>query len=446
MPRPFPEDLVNFSCVAARLRVLPLLAAITGLLACDFKVSNPGPVEDSFLSDEAAHDAIVNGAMRAFNTALGTDGANFAMCGGVISREWFPSGQTGSFACNVQDYRNQLLPEGAGVVDRAQLARWLAEQGVARIRETRGDRFADYTLAAPALLYVGYSNRLLGEHVCVTTIDGGPAVPFTTHFERAEAAFTEALAIARAKANTQQEFAALAGRASVRVWLGDWPGATADAALVPKTFSYTTPFNMVTMTQSNSLAIATTDQVRRNFSQWSTFYGENYDEFKDPRTPYRKYPETPFQVGLGSLPDLGDGRGALGQVQYWQQRKHIREDGPIELSSGRETQLILAESKLRAGDWQGALAIVNEIRGVVGVPPRQATSSEETWTWVKLEKLIEIWLEGRAVGERRRWLGDGADPAAPGPLPATLRMDDRTGKDRCWPISRQEAETNPNLS
>jgi starch-binding outer membrane protein, SusD/RagB family len=185
--------------------------------------------------------------------------------------------------------------------------------------------------------------------------------------------------------------------------------------------------------------------VRRNFSQWSTFYADNFDQFRDPRTPYRKYPDTPFRVGLGSLPDLGDGRGAIGQVQYWQQRKYIRDDAPIELASGREAQLIVAESMLRGNNWQGALAIINEIRTTVGVSPRQAANADETWTWLKLEKLIELWLEGRAVGERRRWAGDGPDAAAPGPLPANLRMDDRTGKDRCWPISQQELETNPNL-
>jgi len=69
------------------------------------------------------------------------------------------------------------------------------------------------------------------------------------------------------------------------------------------------------------------------------------------------------------------------------------------------------------------------------------------WTWLKLEKLIEIWLEGRALGERRRWAGDGTDKtAAPGDLPANLRMDDRTGKDRCFPISLNEYNTNKNLT
>jgi hypothetical protein len=422
-----------------------LLAAVVGLGACDLSVSNPGPVEDSFLDVEAAHNAVVYGAMRAFNSALAGDGGNIAMCGAVISREWFPSGQTGSFACSVQEFRNQLDPTNADEFNRAQLARWLAEQGLARIKAARGDKFKDYPLAAPLLLYIGYANRQLGENVCATTIDGGPQMPFTIHFERAEAAFTEALSIATAQNNAQYKNAALAGRASVRIWRKDWAGADADAALVPKDFVYSTPYNIVAQTQSNSLAIATTDQVRRNFTQWSTFYADNFDQYRDPRTPYRKFPDTPAKVGLGSLPDLGDGRGALGQVQYWQQRKHIREDGPIELSSGRETMLIRAEARLRAGDAAGAMAIVNEIRTLVGVTPKTYANIDEAWTAVKLEKLIELWLEGRALGERRRWFGDGPDAAAPGPLPANLRMDDRMGKDRCWPISQQELDTNPNL-
>lgn len=428
---------------ATRVSVGPM--ALLALTACDFTVSNPGPVEDSFLDVEAAHDAVVHGAMRAFNAVLATAGGSLAMCGGVVSREWHPSGQTGSFACSVAQFRNQLTPEGSGAWNGAHLARWLGEQGLARIKEVRGERFQDYAMAAPALLYAGYSNRLLGEHVCRTTIDGGPEMPFRVHFERAEAAFTEALAVARRQGNAEHEHAALAGRASVRIWLDDWHGAMQDAEGVPKSFVLATPYNTVAQEQGNALYISTTDQTRRNFTLWHTFYGENYDEFRDPRTPYRKYPETPFQVGLGTVPDLGDGRGNIGAVPYWQQRKYTQEDDGINLSSGREARLIVAEGRLRAGEWEQALAIVNELRADVGVAPRQASNAEETWTWLKLEKLIELWLEGRAVGERRRWFGDGPDPAAPGDLPALLRMDDRAGTDRCWPISLQERETNPNL-
>ena len=57
---------------------------------------------------------------------------------------------------------------------------------------------------------------------------------------------------------------------------------------------------------------------------------------------------------------------------------------------------------------------------------------------VQIRSLFDWW-------ERRRWAGEGADPVAPGVLPANLRMDDRMGKDRCYPLSQQELETNPNL-
>jgi hypothetical protein len=432
----------------APIIALGMIAIVT---ACDLKVSNPGPVSDDYLNVDAAHDAVVNGAIRAFNDALGTNGSNFAMCGALIAREWFPSGQTGSFACSLQEMRNQLTPSGSSEWDRAQLARWVAENGVARIRAARGDSFKDYPLAALGLLYVGYANRLLGEHVCSTTLDGGPELPFTIHFARADSAFTEALSIAQYQKNTNYATAAYAGRASVRIWRGNWTGAAEDAAQVPESYVFSTPYNTVDQTQSNSLAIATVDVTRRNFTLWHTFYGDNYDEFKDPRTPYRKNPEITQLTGLGTVPDLGDGHGPYGAVPYWQQRKYITDASalsasPIRLSSGREMMLITAESKLRSGDFVGALAIINQIRAAVGVPARAATTSDETWTWLKLEKLIEIWLEARALGERRRWAGDGADEAAPGELPPTLRMDDRTGQDRCFPISLNEYNTNSHLT
>ena len=430
-----------------------LVAGIAVLVAaCDLKVVNPGPVADADLNVAAASDAIVFGAMRSFNDALGTNGGNFSMCGALIARELYPSGQTGSFACSFQEMFNTLTPAGASEFDRGQLARWLAENAVARIMATRGDSFSTYANAAPILLYVGYANRLLGENLCQTVIDGGPLLAFTIHFARAESAFTAALAIAQAQKNATYTSAAYAGRASVRIWLKNWSGAAADAAQVPIGFVYATPYNTIDQTQSNSIAVATTDQVRRNFSLWNTFYGDNFDQFADPRTPYRKFPATPSKVGLGSVPDLGDGLGPVGAVQYYQQRKYIPDpttglsNAPINLSSGHEAQLIIAESDLRNGDVAGAMTIVNSLRTIAGVKLRNtAVTSDSAWTYMKLEKLIELWLQGRAVGERRRWFGDGPDPAAPGSLPAHLSMTDRTGKDRCWPISLTEASTNPHL-
>lgn len=423
------------------------LLATFALAACNFDVVNPGPVEDTFLNHPGARVGIVNGAGRslAYAIASGT-GNGLGFDAAIITREIHPSGATGSYGHSITHQRGFLTPEAAGgPFDRGQAARWIAEDGVERLRQAMGNDFNSSPLAAQGLLYVGYANRLLGEHVCETVINGGGIQPFAVHFDRAEAAFTEAIQIARAANQPNLELAALAGRASVRTWLTNWDGASADAARVPRDFRFVIEYNNLERDQHNSFHYATSGPAGPfiTYTVWRTWYAENFNQFRDPRTPYQTHPGTP--LAPGGVGDLGDGRGVIGRVPYFQQMKHPDVSSPINLSTGREAQLIVAEGRLRGGDWQGAMDIINGIRTEVGVETRTATTAEEAWTWLKLEKLIEFWLEGRTLGERRRWLGDGPDPAAPGPLPALLRMDDRAGQDRCYPISQSERETNPNL-
>ena len=102
--------------LSAPVVALGLAVAVT---ACDLKVSNPGPVSDDYLNVNAAHDAVVNGAIRAFNDALGTNGSNFAMCGAVVSREWFPSGQRAHSlaACRKCETSSHPTARASGIVD-----------------------------------------------------------------------------------------------------------------------------------------------------------------------------------------------------------------------------------------------------------------------------------------------------------------------------------------
>jgi hypothetical protein len=423
-----------------------LLSSVLVLAGCDFTVVNPGPVDDSFLENPAALEGLVNGAGRYVSFSISGDGGGLGYSSAWMAREIFPTGQTGSHAIALDQKRGFITPDNSqGEVQRAWAGRWMAEEAARRLRTSLADKFATSPLAAQALLWVGYSNRLVGEHMCRTVIDGGTIQPFTVHFDRAEAAFTEALTLARGLRNTTFENAALAGRASVRTWKGDWPGATADAALVPRAFKYQAIYPGIDRPQMNVFHYANSGPEGPfiTYSVWRTFYADNFDQMKDPRTPYRIPPTSPLTPG--TLGDLGDGRGPVGRVPYYQERKYTNFTDPIDLSTGHEAMLIVAEGKLRGGDWQGALNIVNDIRREVGVAARVATSADQTWTWLKLEKLIDFWMEGRAFGERRRWAGDGKDPAAPGALPATLSMDDRAGKDRCYPIPRSEHERNPNL-
>ena len=81
-------------------------------------------------------------------------------------------------------------------------ARWVAENGLERMKTVLGAGFETNPLTIRAYLYAGFANRFLGENVCETTIDGGAKQPSSEHFVRAESLFTRAITLARAQNNT----------------------------------------------------------------------------------------------------------------------------------------------------------------------------------------------------------------------------------------------------
>jgi starch-binding outer membrane protein, SusD/RagB family len=199
---------VNRVAAALLSKVLLSTVLLLGLSACDLTVSNPGPFQDEDLNQVSAHQAVVNGAGRALANAIASGTApGIGFDGSSVAREVHPAGQTGSFGIATLLSQGTITPEETGDgVDKAQAARWIAEDGIRRIQASLPDTaFAKTAYVAQGLLYVGYINRYLGEHVCQTTIDGGPIQPFTFHFERAEAAFTQALTVARAARRTDYE-------------------------------------------------------------------------------------------------------------------------------------------------------------------------------------------------------------------------------------------------
>ena len=394
-------------------------AAVAAMTACDTSVTNPGPVSDDQLDKEETFPAVVNGMARAVARSLNY----IAYTGAAASREIVGSNTGGTFGITPRVQQGILDPGIDETNDHwvyAQQARWVTEDGVRRIRATLGDRFARSALAAQALVHVGYANRLLGENMCVGVIDSGPAEPRTIYFERAESAFTEAIGVARAASDTQLELAARAGRAAVHVWLGDWAGAASDASLVPLAFVYQARFSAVELDQYNRIYWANANQPFRNHSVVGTFVESYYQTYGDPRTPWRKNPAIP---------------NGITNVPWYFETKFDRRDSPINLSTGREMRLIIAESLLRGGDWQASLAEINQLRSSLGVVPWTAAGVEETWTVLRRERGIELWLEGRRVGDLYRWYIAGT----PGDAADTI------GRHPCFPIGQTELTSNPNL-
>jgi hypothetical protein len=426
---------------------LLLLATVAG---CDTNVSNPGPVEDQFLVGEniyAGASALVNGAGRAVASGMNWVGYT----GAAVTREVHPAGSTGSFGITNRWQSGELSPDDADLDDHWELAqrgRWVAEETVRRLVAAGPPQAGDPITVTQynsflqlAYLYAGFANRLLGENMCEAVFDGSGAQENREYFVRAEDHFTKATEVSGTAAQLN---AAYGGRAAVRVFLDKWTDAVADAGRVPIGFAFSMPYyNVGEDAQRNRIAWASFNQPYRAHTQWSTWYHDYRLATNDPRVPIR-FPSPPLQ---------GDAAiECCGRVPFLPQAKHDSSAAPIRLTSGREMRLIEAEAKLRGGDWQGAVGAtdgstpgsINQVRVAVGAGGITAVDATDAWRLLKRERGIELWLETRRMGDRRRW-AEANTPGALDPLEVPGPTSHLARQDLCFPISRSERETNPNL-
>ena len=232
---------------ATRTGVLAMLILV---ISCDTHVTNPGPVKDDFLSDRNAAAAMVAGAGRALSSGMNW----ISYTAAAVTREIHPAGSTGSFGITAPWQNGVLSQDDADLNthwEQAQRARWVAEEALRRLEKAGPppvgvlQTVVQYNnLLQLAYVYAGYANRLLGENMCAAVIDSGPSQPNAVFFTRAESLFTKAIAVTGGTPATilAQATAAYAGRASARVFLGNWAGAIADANQVAIGFVYNMPY------------------------------------------------------------------------------------------------------------------------------------------------------------------------------------------------------------
>jgi starch-binding outer membrane protein, SusD/RagB family len=413
--------------------------------ACDTKVTNPGRFEDKALEDRGAAAAMVSGAGRALSSAINW----ISYTGAAVAREIHPAGSTGSFGITPL-WQNGTLSETDADLDthweQAQRARWVAEETIRRLEKVGPPgpgglqtpaQYAD-TLRL-AYIYAGFANRLLGENMCDAVIDGSAKLAANTYFVRAESLFTKALAVSGGAAAviTVQNQAAYAGRASVRVALGKWTEAVADAGQVPIGFVLNMPyFNIGDDAQRNRIAWAIGGSPYRAHTQWNTWYYDYYRQATtDPRVP----------ITITTL--TGDAAiECCGKVPFYGEAKYSTSTSPIRLASGREMRLIEAEAALRANNLTGAMTSIAAVRTNAQAPAisPDPTTVEEGWRLLKRERGIELWLEARRLGDFRRWKADNT-PGTLDPLELPGALSHLARQDLCFPISVSERQTNPNF-
>ena len=400
----------------------PAALAFT-LAGCELDATNPGPIQADALDQPTALGSLVSGAGRDLAEALNW----VAYTGAAVARELHPAGSTAAFGISVRQQAGKLADDdGDTWWDFSQRARWTAEDAVARGKRVLGTAAANNASVAQALVWAGYANRNLGDNFCEAVINGGAPEAHTVYFQRAEANFTEAITVATAANNTTLRDAATAGRASVRLALGNAAAAATDAASISNdAFVYRMPYYGTELDQYNRIYWAGANQPYRAHTVWNTWF-ENYRKTTmDPRVP--------FDSSLTIL--VGDAAvGDLGRVRWYFQTKHNALASPINLSSGWEMRLIEAEAKLINNDIPGAMPLINKRRVALGLTPWTAATTDEAWTALKRERGIELWLEGRRLGDYKRW--------AAANRPGTA--DDMTGRDLCFATPLSEKQTNPN--
>ena len=123
---------------------------------------------------------------------------------------------------------------------------------------------------------------------------------------------------------------------------------------------------------------------------------------------------------------------------------------PVNIATGREMVLIRAEAALLRGDWNGAMDLINQVHttafdagtGKFGsyftgeaLEPVVATNLDEAWAALKFERFIEMSLEGRRLGDRRRW----RETQTPGEINPLEYIPDNHGSASACPRTRRSA-------
>lgn len=397
--------------------------AITALTSCNFfDVSNPGPIADDNLNVASAMPGLVTG--MSFDLSRAYDAVTQGVS--IMADDLYHAGSygPGEGLWNRGIIRPEDINGDWGAMHRS---RWVAEQGIVRMKTVLGTAYDTSPLAARANIYAGLSNRLLGELVCNSVFDGGPSGDYKLHFARAEGQFTEAIRVATGLSGAIKDSllrVSYGGRASVRAWQGNWNGAVSDAQLVPTSYVFVAPFSTNTSPENNDLVFETT--TRSEFTVFNTYWAT----VKDPRVPWDT-----VRTSSGALASGQDGR-----TVFFRQKKYLNLGSDIPMVKGTEMLLLRAEAALRSNDVAGAMALINQARAFYStasapLPPLSAATAAEAWPILQRERGATLWLEARRLWDLRRW------NAETGAAKNTF-LDAR---DKCIPISLNETQSNPNL-
>ncbi len=400
-----------------------LLTAGCGLL----DVQTQTQITEDALQLPANASLIVNGAVSDFECALGA----YVVGMGLLSDEFESAGGAALFFDwdrRTQDPASGTYAVGNCLADQTTLgtyrplstARYTADNALKLLEGWTDQQVPGrQALIARAQAYGGYSRVFLGEGFCSMAFDKGPELTPAQVFAQAEDKFTDAIASATGAGDNDLATMARVGRARARLNQGKLADAAADAAVVPIDFVWNANYNSAafrSQNQVNNMHFRT-----NNIIVSAPFRNLSFDGVPDPR----------LKVTDAGRPSADPLR------ELWITSKYPAQDSPIQLASGVEAQLILAE----AVGGQQAVGIINALHARVGLPQTfAATDPAAILAQIADERSREFFADGHRSYDILRYNLPLVPPAG-----AVSPQGGFYGNQRCLPLPDIEKNNNPNF-
>jgi len=390
-----------------KLSGLVTLGAVALMTGCDFDVTDPTAITEEDLNEDAAMTALMVGAVYNYDYSFD----RLVMFTGLVSDEMTASGSWLPWHLADKEGIMQMdAPESdhINIPWRTwrdhQRARASAEESYERMVGIVANPDSDRRVAMMRL-YAGTAYADFGELFCEAAYDGGPAVGPEVSFDLAMERLEDAIRIANnAGAGDIVDKARLV-QARIHQATGNLDAALTAARSVSDDLHWVAHF-------------------RDAAGERAFFWGQNRERGElsvHPRFRNAEDPRTPALDMNRVGPDT--------ETQIWAQLKYPTRNDDFVIGKWQEARLIEAEILIERGEVAPGIDLINQVRSAAGLEPVAANLSQaEARQALRHEREHELWLEARRMIDMRRW---GVFPEGWG---AT-----------CFPISREERDSNPNL-
>lgn len=432
--------------VRLALSMFIVVASLT--TACGFgnilDVHVPGRVQEGALNDPALAPTMAASVVSDFECAWNNYAAGSALIsdefiqasGNLNQRNWGsrritadePTLATGS--CRVQ----------YGIYTTLQTARFQAEDIFKRLETFTDAQVANrVSLEATVKAYGAYALVALGEGFCEMALDGGPLITKAQVLALAETRFTEAIDLATRSNNSDILTMAFAGRARVRLDLGNFAGAIADASRIPATYVKNATRDDSDLRRYDAFCEFITCATNRHATVAPNYRNVTWQGVADPRVAV----STKNQLAFDNA-----------QIHYYPTNKHTSRSFPLIVASYKEARLIIAEASARTGDLATARTIINALHAAAGIPgydPAGTDTQDQVTTQVIEERRRELFTEGgHRLNDQLRFRGTAFNIPFKGE-PGSIYPNgvDATGlpygNTTCFPLPTVERIGNPNI-